>query len=81
MGAQTGWRHEPVPDSIEARTLSLDSQAARRTLRWRDRLPGMAAIAATARWYGDWLAGADMRAATLAEIDAFTASRGGRADA
>jgi CDP-glucose 4,6-dehydratase len=62
--------------SVEAPLLSLDSTLARRTLGWRDRLSGPAAIEATAMWYRRWQAGEDMRAATVAEIDRYQAGEG-----
>lgn len=68
LGVTDGWRHEPVPGSVEARHLTLDSGLARRLLEWEDRLPGRACVSAVAGWYGAWMNGADMRAATLAEI-------------
>jgi CDP-glucose 4,6-dehydratase len=69
LGRAPHWRHEPVAGSVEARMLRLDSSLARKTLGWRDIHPGDAAATATARWYRDWLAGANMRGATLVEID------------
>ena len=86
IGATARWIHEPVPGSVEAGQLTIDSGHARRVLGWRDRLPGPAAIAATALWYRTWRDGGDMRAHTLAEIDAYCrsgrdGSAGGRLDA
>lgn len=75
LGATSGWRHEPVPGSLEARFLMLDSSLARTVLGWGEALPGAAAIEAAARWYGAWLEGADMRQATLAELDSVLAAR------
>ena len=72
LGAPCGWRHEPVPGSVEAGTLTLDSSLARGALGWRDRLPGQAGVAATARWYRARHEGADMRAQTLAQLDEAT---------
>ena len=76
MGSASEIRVCEPEHSIEAALLSLDSTLARRTLGWRDRLPGPAAIEATAMWYRRWQAGDDMRAATLAEIDRYQAGDG-----
>lgn len=73
MGSTAGIKVCEPEHSIEAPLLSLDSTLARRTLGWRDRLSGPAAIAATAAWYRHWQAGEDMRAVTLEEIDRYQA--------
>jgi CDP-glucose 4,6-dehydratase len=57
--------------TVEAAKLALDPSLARRTLGWRDRLVGSAAIRATARWYQAWHAGADMAGLTRQEITAY----------
>ncbi|MEJ8571517.1 CDP-glucose 4,6-dehydratase [Microbaculum marinum] len=71
MEATSGWRHEPVPGSVEAQLLTLDSSAARRLLDWRDRLPGRASVDAVAAWYRAWLHGADMAAFTMEQIASY----------
>jgi CDP-glucose 4,6-dehydratase len=68
LGFGSRWVHTPDPLSHEARTLVLDSQLARRTLGWRDRLADRQMIAATASWYRAWADHRDMRAFTLAQI-------------
>lgn len=68
MGANTPWRHEAVAGSIEMQALAIDSSLARRLLPWADRLPGRAGLDWTADWYGDWRAGQDPHALTLAQI-------------
>jgi CDP-glucose 4,6-dehydratase len=73
LGVSGGWGHEPVPGSVEARMLTLDSTAARALLDWRDRLPGQACIDATAAWYKANFDGADMRAASFAAIAVYEA--------
>lgn len=70
LGAPTGWAQEPGPVPPEAGRLVLATEAARRALGWRDRLPSAAAIAATADWYKALGAGADMQAFTRAQIAA-----------
>jgi len=72
LGVSPDFIHEPVPNSIEMRTLSLNSDLARRTLGWRDLLPGRAAIDWTAAWYGGVAAGADPHVRTLAQIDDYS---------
>lgn len=71
LGANVGIQvHEPE-QSVEAPRLALDSALARRTLGWRDRLAGTAAIEAAAAWYRRWMAGEGMRGATLVEIERY----------
>jgi CDP-glucose 4,6-dehydratase len=65
LGMAEAWVHRPVAGSVEAPALALDPSRARATLGWRERLPGMAAVAATADWQAAWLGGAE--AADLAE--------------
>ncbi|MCL5777376.1 CDP-glucose 4,6-dehydratase [Limibaculum sp. FT325] len=68
-----GWRHEPVPGSVEARALALDSALARRALGWAERLPGRKGLEWTAEWYRAWLRGADMGAVSRGQIAAYMA--------
>ena len=72
LGVAADFVHEPVANSIEMRTLTLNSDLARKTLGWRDLLPGRAAIDWTAQWYGAVAKGADPRATTLSQIDAYS---------
>jgi CDP-glucose 4,6-dehydratase len=44
---------------------------ARRALDWDDRLTGSRLIEFTADWYRAWIEGQDMRAFTLAQIEAY----------
>jgi CDP-glucose 4,6-dehydratase len=71
LDVDVGWKHEPVPGSVEAKHLTLDSDESRRLLDWRDRLPGRDCVSAVAEWYRAWMQGADMREATLSQIAAF----------
>jgi len=71
FGASPTWDHVPEPDSIEMKTLALDSSAARVALGWNDRLAGDAGVAWTTEWYGALAKGADMRAVSLAQIAAY----------
>lgn len=68
LGIGGGWTPDASEHPREMHLLALDSSAARQTLDWRDRLPGRAAIEATAEWYKGFAAGADMRAVTLQAI-------------
>jgi len=71
LGSATGWTHDAGEHAREMTQLALDPSAAQRALQWRDRLPGAAAVAATAAWYKAYAAGADMRAVTLREIEEY----------
>lgn len=73
LGMDPCWRHEPVPGSVEAKALALDTDLARRTLGWRDRLPGDEALAWTAGWYAAWREGADMAAHSRDQIARYEA--------
>jgi CDP-glucose 4,6-dehydratase len=70
-GAKPVWDHMPEPGSLEMKTLTLDSSAARASLRWSDRLAGHAGVEWTAAWYRAFASAADMRATTLSQIDAY----------
>lgn len=71
LGAAPGFSHEPVPGSVEMKTLAVDAALARRTLGWRDALPGRMAIEWTAEWHRQTREGEDPRAVTLAQIDRY----------
>ena len=45
------WRHEPDPQSVEARSLAIDAGLARRVLGFESRLDAPAAVAWTMDWY------------------------------
>lgn len=77
IGRGTGWRHEPVPGSIEAKSLSLDSTLARQALGWSGLLPGQSALDWTARWYSAWLAGDDMTAFSRNQLREYRDLAGG----
>jgi CDP-glucose 4,6-dehydratase len=59
------------PHPHEARYLKLDSSRARTRLGWRPLLGLDAALEATVGWYTELHAGADMRAVTVSQIEAF----------
>jgi CDP-glucose 4,6-dehydratase len=50
LGAQP-WRHEPDPNSIEARSLGIDASLARQVLGFESRLDAPAAVDWTMDWY------------------------------
>lgn len=59
------------PHPHEARYLKLDSSRARARLGWRPVLGLDEALQATVDWYAQLRAGADMRAVTMSQIEAF----------
>jgi CDP-glucose 4,6-dehydratase len=67
------WQVDPGPHPHEAGYLALDSSKARHELGW---VPGWGleeALSSIVAWYGLLCAGADMRRATLEQIDTFRA--------
>jgi CDP-glucose 4,6-dehydratase len=50
LGAQP-WRHEPDPNSIEAKSLAIDASLAKRVLGFESRLGAPEAVALTMDWY------------------------------
>jgi CDP-glucose 4,6-dehydratase len=50
LGAQP-WRHEPDPNSLEAKALGIDASLARRALGFESRLDAPAAVGLTMDWY------------------------------
>nr|WP_319391972.1 CDP-glucose 4,6-dehydratase [uncultured Cohaesibacter sp.] len=71
MGYTQLWLHEPVPGSLEASTLSLDNQAAKQTLGWKDHLAGNTKITETANWYKSFFNKEDMQKVTTNQIKNF----------
>ena len=72
LGTLPDFIHEPDSGSVEMRALALDSSLARVTLGWCDALPGQVAIDWTAEWHRRVRDGADPRAVTLSQIDAYS---------
>ncbi|MCA3556003.1 CDP-glucose 4,6-dehydratase [Aestuariivirga sp.] len=75
LGSSSRITHAAQSDDRESSLLLLNSDLARRSLGWQDRLPADLAIAWTAAWYRQWSKGKDMRAPTLAQIEAYGALR------
>lgn len=73
LGARTSWQRDAVIGPREAERLAIDSAAARQALGWSERLASADAIDWTAAWYTAWRDGQDMRAFSLAQIDAYEA--------
>jgi CDP-glucose 4,6-dehydratase len=69
LNANIEVRHEPIPGSIEAPSLSLDPTLARSELSWRERLPAEKAISETAAWYRAYLNRENVSRATNAALD------------
>lgn len=58
LGAKP-WRHEPDPNSIEARSLGIDASLARQVLGFESRLDALAAVDWTMDWYRAQAEGGD----------------------
>ena len=74
MRADAKWRIVDTPQPHEAVVLELDSGKARTRLGWRPRWRLKAALQKTLEWHDAWRKAADMRSATLAQIDEYRAS-------
>ncbi len=72
LGTAAGWERDPGDHPREMATLALSSAKARAALGWRDRLPGEAAVTATAAWYEAYRKGADMRTFTRHQIEDYS---------
>lgn len=77
LGSETGYVLDNGPKPREMQALTLNSDRARASLKWYDRLPGQAALQATAAWYQALAEGEDMQRFTLQQIDAFMTGRAG----
>jgi CDP-glucose 4,6-dehydratase len=71
LDATQEWDCDPSQARHEATLLELDTTQAHEILGWRDYFPGDHAVKATAGWYHAWRQGHDMRARSLAAIDAY----------
>ena len=68
------WEHDAGEHPHEARALKIDSSRARERLGWRPRWPLDEGLARTAEWHSALRAGEDMRAVSLAQIEAYAAA-------
>ena len=71
LGRPPSWETIGDAQPHEAGTLRVDSTKARQLLGWRSKLSTSDAIDWTARWYRDWMMGADMIGATDKQIDEY----------
>jgi len=69
--AELQWEHDAGPQPHEARYLRVDSSRARLRLGWRPTWGLDEALDRTVEWYEAFADGADMRAATLRQVEAF----------
>lgn len=65
------WKVDASPQLHEANYLKLDSSKARNHLGWRPRWRLQQALQATIEWHEAWKGGADMRATSLLQIQAY----------
>jgi CDP-glucose 4,6-dehydratase len=72
LGARP-WRHEPDPDSLEAKALSIDAARAAATLGFAGRLEAPEAVALTMDWYRRQAGGEDALGLCLEEIEGYEA--------
>jgi CDP-glucose 4,6-dehydratase len=71
FGGQPGWSQAPGKHPAEARALTLCSTLARERLAWRPRLSLEQSLAWTAEWYRAHRAGADVLAASFAQLSEY----------
>lgn len=72
-GEGAGWEADAGSHPHEAHFLKLDSSKARARLGWAPRLRLHEALDWVVEWYREYLAGGDVRAKTIAQIDAYAA--------
>lgn len=70
LGARA-WRHEPDPQSIEARSLGIDASRAKAVLNFESRLDAPSAVDWTMDWYRRQADGEPALALCLADIDRY----------
>ena len=73
FGSPGGWQEVEDSQMPEARLLRLDATAARRSLGWRERVPGRIGLAWTARWYARFMAGSAANDLILGDLRQFEA--------
>lgn len=73
-GDGAGWTHDASVQPHEARYLKLDISRAAEGLRWQPAWRLEEALERIVAWHRAWIAGGDMRAHCVAEIDAYAAA-------
>jgi len=73
-GGDAAWRLDGVPHPHEAKYLKLDISKARARLGWQPRWRLDEALETIVSWHRGWLAGEDVRALCLRQIDQYTAT-------
>jgi CDP-glucose 4,6-dehydratase len=73
-GGEASWSTQTGVQQHEASFLKLDSSKAWHRLGWAPRWSLEDALSRTTKWHRDWLAGYDIRACTLAQINDFQQS-------
>lgn len=68
------WKVDDSPHPHEAQFLKLDVSKAARRLQWNPAMDLDTALQYTSHWYQEWINGADMRAATLHQINSYQSS-------
>ena len=67
------WRHEPDPNSLEARALAIDASLAKAALGFESRIEAPDAVALTMDWYRRQANGEDALALCLEQIEGYEA--------
>jgi CDP-glucose 4,6-dehydratase len=70
FGWMHGWSQAPGPHPLEKTALALDSSLAAETLGWRPKLDAATALSWVAAWHRADMAGTDMRAFSIEQIEA-----------
>ncbi len=70
LGGQP-WRHEPDPQSLEAKSLAIDASLARQVLGFESRLAAPDAVALTMDWYRRQAAGESALALCVEQIEGY----------
>lgn len=73
LGAGQGWRHEPVPGSVEMKALAVNSDLARQALGWTDLIRGDDRITWTADWHAGLSAGRSAADLCASQLEAYIA--------
>ncbi|RAK65019.1 CDP-glucose 4,6-dehydratase [Phenylobacterium kunshanense] len=72
LGGQP-WRHEPDPNSLEAKSLAIDAGLAKSALGFESRIEAPEAVGLTMDWYRRQAAGEDALALCLEQIEGYEA--------